>query len=169
MTLSDNPAASGAESIGQRLNGRDDHHCFGCGQLNPYGLKLSFYPLATGEEGVWTPWTPARVHEGFTGIVHGGIITTVLDEVMAWALYQRQIWAVTGRINVSFRRPVEVGVPLRAIGRVMADRGRLLDLAGELRRVDDGQLLASATATFARVPDDQAKEWEDRYVAANEA
>lgn len=165
MTVSDNQAGGGA-SIGQRLNGRDDHHCFGCGQLNPYGLKLSFFPLPTEEgEGVWTPWTPRRVHEGFTGIVHGGIITTVLDEVMAWALYQRQIWAVTGRINVSFRRPVEVGVPMRAIGRVVHDRGRLLDLSGELRRTDTDELLASATATFVRVPADQAKEWEDRYVA----
>ncbi len=79
---------------GSPLAVRDDHYCFGCGQMNPYGLHLHFYVNEDGD-GVSAPWTPAREHEGFTGISPGGIITTVLDEVMGWALYQRDIWAVT--------------------------------------------------------------------------
>jgi acyl-coenzyme A thioesterase PaaI-like protein len=153
----------GVEDIGSRLSVRDDHHCFGCGRLNPWGLKLSFYE-GPEESELWAPWTPVREHEGYDGIAHGGIITTVLDEVMAWTAYRRQIWAVTGRIAVSFRRPVEIGVPTRAIGRIVADRGRILELAGELRRESDGALLAEATGTFVRVPEEKAQGWQRRYV-----
>jgi acyl-coenzyme A thioesterase PaaI-like protein len=147
---------------GSPLAVRDDHYCFGCGQLNPYGLHLHFYANEDGD-GVSAPWTPAREHEGFTGITHGGIITTVLDEVMGWALYQKDIWAVTGRLNVSFRKPVEIGVPTVAIARIVADSGRKLDLTAEVRRESDGLLLAEATAIFVRVNEERAAEWKDRY------
>ena len=149
------------------INARDDHYCFGCGRLNPWGLKLSFYANPDGS-GIWAPWTPIQEHEGYEGIVHGGIVTTVLDEVMAWAGYHRGIWAVTGRISVGFRRPVEIGVPTRASGRVVADRRRIIELAGELRRERDDVLLADATGTFVRVPEEQAQEWKRRYVGAND-
>ena len=148
--------------VGQLMNVRDDHHCFGCGRLNPHGLRLTFYQ---GENGsLWTPWTPDQKHEGYTGIAHGGVITAVLDEVMAWTVYSKQIWAVTGKINVTFRKPVVMGVPSRAIGRIVADRGRVLEMAAKLHRTEDDLLLAEATATFIRVPEDQATAWRERYL-----
>jgi acyl-coenzyme A thioesterase PaaI-like protein len=150
--------------VGQLLNVRDDHHCFGCGRLNPHGLQLTFYH---GEDGsLWAPWTPDQKHEGYTGIAHGGVITAVLDEVMAWTVYAKQIWAVTGKINVTFRKPVEMNVPTRAIGRIVADRGRVLEMAAEMRRDEDNLLLAKATATFIRVPEEQAAAWRERYLGA---
>lgn len=139
----------------------DDHHCFGCGRLNPHGLRLQFY---LADDGVAAPFTPEQRHEGYTGVVHGGIVTTVLDEVMAWALYARGIWAVTGDLRVRFRRPVEVGMPARATGRLVSEHGRLIEVAGELRRVSDEALLAEATGTFVRVPEDMARTWEERYL-----
>jgi acyl-coenzyme A thioesterase PaaI-like protein len=145
------------------INSADDHYCFGCGRLNPNGLHLHFYPLKD-ESGIWAPFTPLREQEGYMGMVHGGIISTILDEVMAWSLYRLDIWAVTGRLSISFKRPVEVGVPTRAIGRIIADRGRLIDVAGTLLRESDGVLLAEAQAVFARVPDRQAAAWRDRYL-----
>jgi acyl-coenzyme A thioesterase PaaI-like protein len=154
--------ASGAD---RRIQGRDDHYCFGCGALNPHGLHLVFYPREDNL-GVWSPWTPEQVHEGYTGIVHGGIISAVLDEVMAWSLYQRQIWAVTAKIEVAFRKPVEVGVPTRAFGQIDANRGRVIEMSAELRRAEDDILLASATATFIKVPDRQAREWQAKYLIA---
>ncbi len=147
--------------------GRGDHHCFGCGRLNPHGLHLVFAPLAA-ENGVAATFTPRTEHEGFFEVVHGGIITAVLDEAMGWAVFVRDIWAVTGKIAVTFRKPVAVGVPTRAIGRVVADRGRLLDVAAELRRGEDDALLADATATFVRVPASQAGVWRDRYLVGND-
>jgi acyl-coenzyme A thioesterase PaaI-like protein len=148
--------------VGLVINSRDDHYCFGCGRLNPHGLRLRFTVTVDGE-GVQAPFTPAREHEGFTELVHGGIISAALDEAMGWAVYVRNIWAVTGRLAVSFRRPVEVGVPTVVVGKVVSDRGRVVDTAAELRRADDGTVLASATATFVRVPEDQAEAWRQRY------
>ncbi len=157
------PEGTEAESLNTRIGVRADHHCFGCGRLNACGLQLSFYDdPETG--GVWAPWTPDRRHEGYDGIAHGGVITAVLDEVMAWTAYRHRIWAVTGKLTVTFRRPVEIGEPVRAAGRVVADRGRVLDLAGTIHRQRDGLLLAEATATFFRVPEDQARAWEARYI-----
>jgi acyl-coenzyme A thioesterase PaaI-like protein len=141
---------------------RDDHYCFGCGGLNPHGLHLRFFRNRDGN-GVWAPWTPAREHEGYTGIAHGGIITTVLDEVMGWALSSQEIWAMTARITVAFRKPVEIGVPTRAIARIDKDSGRKLDLVAEIRRESDDALLADATAIFVRVNPDRAAEWQARY------
>ncbi len=149
------------------INSADDHYCFGCGRLNPYGLHLHFYPL-DDETGIWAPFTPQREHEGYMGMVHGGIISTILDEVMAWSLYRRNAWAVTGRLSISFKRPVEIGVPARAIGRLVADRGRLLDVTGTLVREADGVVLAESQAVFARVPERQASAWRERYLPAGD-
>ena len=146
---------------------RYDHGCFGCGRLNPHGLHLVFATLSDGS-GVAAPFTPRTEHEGFVGVVHGGIVTAALDEAMGWAVFARDVWAVTGRLAVTFRKPVAVGVPTRAIGRVVADRGRLLDVAAELRRATDAALLAEATGTFVRVPERQAQVWRDRYLGTDD-
>jgi acyl-coenzyme A thioesterase PaaI-like protein len=99
-------------------------------------------------------------------MIHGGIIGTMLDEIMAWSLYHLQIWAVTATMSTRFRKPVEVGVPVRLVGRVIRDRGRVIEVAGEVRREADDVLLAEATATFMRVPESQATAWNERYLAA---
>jgi acyl-coenzyme A thioesterase PaaI-like protein len=145
------------------LNVQRDHGCFGCGRLNPHGLRLEFF-LAEDGEAVWTPFTPVAEHEGYAGVVHGGIVSAVLDEVMAWALYARGLWAVTGKIEVRFRWPLKVGVATRASGRVVGERGRFVTTSGEVRRQADGQVLAEATATFVRVPEEQAAAWRERYL-----
>ncbi len=153
------------EEVGLPLNLRpdvNDHNCFGCGKLNLHGLHLALLPDPQGD-GVITYFTPPLHAEGYTGMVHGGIISTILDEVMAWSLYRNGIWAVTAELTTRYRRPVEVGVPLVARGWVAQDRGRVLDLVGEIRREADNQLLAEGTARFMRVPESQAATWQQRY------
>ncbi len=142
---------------------RPDHGCFGCGALNPCGLHLVF---ERGDEGVRARFTPRPQDEGFFGVVHGGIVTTMLDEAMAWAAFGQGLWAVTGKLDVRFRKPVEVGVEVILSGRVVANRGRLVDAAGQIRRASDGAILAEATGLFVRVPESQAREWEPRYLVA---
>lgn len=144
----------------------NDHNCFGCGSLNAGGLHLHFYAQPDG--GVWAPVTPSQSFEGYGGMVHGGIISTMLDEIMAWSLYRHQIWAVTATMSTRFRKPVEVGVPVRLVGTLLEDRGRVLQVRGEVRRERDDVLLAEATATFMRVPDAQAAAWNERYLTVPE-
>jgi len=142
---------------------RPDHGCFGCGALNPCGLHLVF---ERDDEGVRARFTPRPQDEGFLGVVHGGIVSTMLDEAMAWAAFARGLWAVTGKLEVRFRQPVEVGVEVVLSGRVVADRGRLVDAAGQIRRAIDGELLAEGTSRFVRVPESRTQQWEARYLAA---
>lgn len=150
------------------LRALDDHNCFGCGSQNPIGLHLHFYRLAD-DDGAWAPWTPTKDYEGYNGMVHGGIICTLLDEIMAWSLYARSTWAVTAKMQTSFRKPVLIGDPVRLVGRVTRDRGRVLEIRGEIRRAEDNALLAEADSTFMRVPEAQAQEWNARYLATQEA
>ena len=146
-----------------QLKVRKDHHCFGCGRLNPHGLKLTFYADPDGT--VWSDWVPSREQEGYTGIAHGGLITTVLDEVMGWVLSYQEIWAVTGRLNVSFRKPVKIGRSTRARAWIVADYGRKIDVTADLRLIADDTLLAEGTGVFVRVPETVAEEWQSRYIA----
>jgi uncharacterized protein (TIGR00369 family) len=149
-------------TVGEKLAVREDHYCFGCGRENPHGLKLTFFSAEDG--GVWSDWTPTRVNEGYNGIAHGGIISTVLDEVMGWAVSHRKIWAVTGKIGVNFRKPVTIGEPTRAAARVVTELGRRIQVTADLRRASDGILLADAEAIFIRVPEERAKDWQARYI-----
>jgi acyl-coenzyme A thioesterase PaaI-like protein len=81
-----------------------DHNCFGCGNANPTGLRLRFRPY--GEDGVWANFTTTLNHEGYVGMTHGGIISTVMDEAMSWAVTHGGDLGVTARMSLTFRRPV---------------------------------------------------------------
>jgi excisionase family DNA binding protein/uncharacterized protein (TIGR00369 family) len=159
------PAAAVAGLYGDRsmpagrLNQVDDHFCFGCGRLNPAGLQLSF--VADGAE-VRAAFTPGRLSEGWAGATHGGILATLLDEVLAWTLFHHQIWAVTTRLAITYRRPAPIGAPLTASGRIVQDRGRLVEVAGEAREAG-GAVVAEATATFVRVSAEQRARLERIY------
>src|SRR5664279_4322539 len=89
------------------------HNCFACGELNEIGLHLKLN-LERGR--CWTELEIPRRFEGWEGIIHGGILCTILDEVMAWSLVAEDNWGVTARMSIQFRKPVGVGQALRADG-----------------------------------------------------
>ena len=83
---------------------KEDYYCFGCSPHNPIGLQLEFYET---EEGIEAIWEPKKYYEGYPGIIHGGIQSTMLDEVTAWTLYIKAKTAgVTSRLNVKYKKPV---------------------------------------------------------------
>jgi acyl-coenzyme A thioesterase PaaI-like protein len=127
---------------------RSDHACFGCGDDNPIELHLRF---SADGDGVRASFIPALDHQGFGGIVHGGIVSTVLDEAMAWATAHAGFWAMTGDIRVWFRRPLTIGESAVVMARVSGARGRLVTTVGELALASDGSSIATATATFVKV------------------
>jgi uncharacterized protein (TIGR00369 family) len=137
----------------------EPHNCFACGSLNERGLQLQ---LHLGEDRSWVELSlPARF-EGWVGIAHGGIVATLLDEVMAWALVAQDNWGVTARLAVDFRRPVPVGQPIRAEGWIVRARRRLVDTAGQV--VDaDGTVLASAQALYLAADETRKRELQARY------
>jgi uncharacterized protein (TIGR00369 family) len=145
------------------INSGVDHHCFGCGNLNPIGLQLRFRELAAG--GVWAQFTPLREHEGYLGLTHGGILSSVLDEAMSWAITAEGGIGVTARMTVSFRRPARVGSPLRVTAQVTQRRSRLVDVVARLVENETDEIIAEAEGRFMRVRPEQAAAWRDSYGA----
>jgi acyl-coenzyme A thioesterase PaaI-like protein len=144
---------------------RSDHACFGCGDDNPIGLRLRF---AFSGEGVNASFIPGVDHQGFHHVVHGGIISTVLDEAMAWATAYAGVWAVTGEMSVRFRQPLHVDERTMLTARVVATRGRLVTTAAELVRERDRSLIATASATFLCIDADTEAAWRARYLRESE-
>ena len=141
------------------VNTSTDHGCFGCGEQNPIGLRLKFHRV---DGAVQAAFTQEKIHEGYAQMTHGGIVATLLDEAMSWAVIDRGHLAVTARMDVQFRRPVPIGEPLIVTARVERDRKRLVEAAGELR-TQAGDLLASANGVFMRVSQEQQQAWEAIY------
>jgi acyl-coenzyme A thioesterase PaaI-like protein len=127
----------------------DDGMCFCCGVRNPIGLKLTFQTLP-GER-LRTEWTPRQEHQGFQDIVHGGLVSSVLDEVMIRLLYARGIRAVTAELKSRFLRPVRVGRRYRFESRVVEDKGRTVKVEAEGFDAETEERVAAGSATCVRV------------------
>ncbi|MDD4876242.1 MAG: PaaI family thioesterase [Dehalococcoidales bacterium] len=116
--------------------------CFGCGKDNPFSLKLDFQwdgRIAKAE------FIPAKLHEGWPGIVHGGIITTILDEAMSYATIFEGTNCVTAEIRVNFKRPVLVDEPLTINSSVTKKTRKIVETEACILSAD-GTLLAEGTA-----------------------
>ncbi len=144
---------------------RSDHRCFGCGAQNPIGLHLKF---VADEVGVRAPFKPTIVHQGYENVVHGGIVSSVLDEAMAWATAAAGYWAVTGEIRVRFKRPLQVAEPSTVMARVTGARGRLISTDARLLSDLDGAEIAFGSATFMRVDSVTEEAWKARYVSSDQ-
>ncbi len=146
-----------------RIAGRrvmlEPHNCFACGTLNAHGLHLA---LHAGDDRCWTDLTLDNRFEGWEGIAHGGIVCTILDEVMAWALVDHDLWGVTARMSVEFKKPVPIGSPIHGEGRVLEVRRRIVRAEGVITDVE-GQVLARAEAIFVGAPDARKAELKARY------
>jgi acyl-coenzyme A thioesterase PaaI-like protein len=136
------------------------HNCFACGTLNTSGLQLD---LHLGERRSWTALELDRRFEGWEGMAHGGIVSAILDEVMAWALVAEDNWGVTARLQVQFRRPVPIGRPIRAEGWITRTRRRVVDTEARLVDASDGTELATATATYLAADEARKNELRERY------
>jgi acyl-coenzyme A thioesterase PaaI-like protein len=136
------------------------HSCFACGELNAHGLHLV---LHVSGDTCWTELTLRPEFQGWEGIAHGGIVATVLDEVMAWALASADSWGYTARISIDYRRPVPVGARIRGEGRLIERRRRLLTTRGSLLDPATGEVYASAEGVYVAAPQARREELKARY------
>jgi len=130
------------------LSLRDDGMCFGCGPHNPIGLHLQFW---WEDDTYYTRYTPERVHQGWAGRTHGGILSLVLDEMLSRAALERHglDW-VTAEMTVRLRKPALVGRPLLVQARVDTVRSKLIATSAEVLDEETGIVLATATAKLMR-------------------
>lgn len=122
--------------------------CFACGPDNPIGLKIRFR-LDDGR--VTARFTPDKNHVGYENTIHGGIIYSALDDVMANVLYLQNIKAHTARCEIRYRQPLQVGQAVTLAGWIESRRRRLVILRGEARLATDETLVADAEASFMLV------------------
>lgn len=125
--------------------------CLVCGRENPHGLRLSLH-VDTDTGTVTTDYTPTPQHIGFEGIIHGGVLATVLDEAMVWAAtWAGKRFCVCGELTVRYRQSATVGAPLRVEAKVDAVRSRMIETSGSI--VDAaGNVFTTSTAKYVPVP-----------------
>jgi acyl-coenzyme A thioesterase PaaI-like protein len=139
--------------------------CFVCGEANSLGLNLR---LETDGRIVQTRFTPQHEHAGFKGTLHGGLIATVLDEVMVWACgVQTKRFAYCAELSVRFLRPAQPGRELLVLGELLRNRkDKLFETKGELRDAG-GLLLATALGKYIPVKEAAAKALAEDFVGGS--
>ncbi len=123
----------------------DDGRCFACGPLNPIGLHMRFQRSPDG--GATSEVVLGDQFQGWRGVAHGGIVTALLDEVMAHAAGFMGYRGVTAGLNARFKRPVPLGERLTVRARVQWVRRKVISLEAELLDAG-GELLASGDGKF---------------------
>ncbi len=128
-------------------------HCFVCGRENPYGLRLNFYETAPGE--VVVEYTVPEQFQGYPGVVHGGVVAAMLDEVTGRVHMggDPPRYMFTARLDVRYHKNVPVGKPLRIVGYAGKSKERTATASGKIFG-PEGELLAEAEALLVNVPDE---------------
>ena len=151
LELSGNDAESAA------LNDRSDYQqCFVCGAQNAAGLRVQFRREA---ERVVADFLPEEVFQGFPGVVHGGILASLLDEALSRTALLYGEWVMTGRLEVRFRQPAPVGQWLRISAEIEQRRARMVTARGTIvMAADPAVVFAEARGTFLPYPEELRKE-----------
>jgi acyl-coenzyme A thioesterase PaaI-like protein len=129
--------------LGPELSISASDLCFGCGEKNPCGLKLKF---DWDGKSARSQFTPTELHQGWQGIIHGGILTSLLDEAMAYAACFAEVGGVTAVMETKFRRPVAIGEPLDITAWISKKSRRFVETEAKLT-LADGTVVAEAKAT----------------------
>jgi uncharacterized protein (TIGR00369 family) len=112
---------------------RDNERCYVCGKKNPVGLKIDF-KINAETRSISGSFTPSRDHQGYEGIVHGGILSSLLDEAMAKLAYSLGVPAVTAELTVKFKTPAAPGEGLSIFGRITEETNRLILAEAKIER-----------------------------------
>jgi len=123
-------------------------NCFVCGKNNPNGLHLSF-EVNKEKQTLKTTFVASPTYQGWDGIVHGGILSTLLDEAMANLVYELGYQAVTASIEIRFKKPAPILEPLLLYGEVTEVSKRLIRAKAHIAQ-EDGAILATGTSTFMK-------------------
>ena len=150
----------------QKLQG---HHCFACGTDNPIGLNMQFYRVG---DMVCSDIVLERNHEGWENMAHGGIISTLLDEVMSWTVMVfKRTFLVTRKMDVKYIKPVPLGTPLTARGKILHDteppkitvRGEIVDAEKRLLVRSNGEFIMLPQEKLTSVSKDLKEEMMDMF------
>ena len=123
----------------------EGNNCFVCGSGNPTGLGVEF---RLDGEVCRAEFTPGETHTGYDRVTHGGIVFSLLDDVMANWLWLQGTQCFTARADIRYRSELPIGTPVRLEGRCLKRKGRLAQMEGKVIRVEDDFVVAEATGSF---------------------
>ncbi len=121
------------------------NRCFVCGPGNPIGLHVRF--RLEGDVCL-AEFTPGEEHVGYDKVAHGGIIFSLLDDVMANWIWLQGEQCFTARADVRYRAQLPVGTPVRLEGRCLKRKGRLAMMEGKVIRTDTEEVVAESSGSF---------------------
>ena len=121
------------------------NRCFVCGPGNPIGLKVKF---RLEDDVCVAEFTPGSEHVGYDKVAHGGIIFSLLDDVMANWLWLQGTQCFTAKADVRYRSQLPIGTTVRLEGRCQKRKGRLAVMEGKVTRLDTGEVVAEASGSF---------------------
>ncbi len=118
--------------------------CFVCGDKNPIGLGVKFYER---DGGATAEFVPKEVLEGYKGLLHGGILSSLLDEVMIKAVLVKNIYCVTAELAVRYKKPIEISDKLMLFGYIEKKNGRVFTTRGWAKN-RNGEVAAEAQGKY---------------------
>ena len=120
------------------------HLCFGCGKDNPIGFKLQF----TNNDGVIKgEFIPGEFHQGWPGIIHGGVLFTLLDEASGYAIHNSQLKCVTAKSEIKFNQLATVDEPIQITAQITKNNLRLVETEATLS-LRDGTVIAQSQSLW---------------------
>lgn len=125
-----------------------DGYCFACGDKNPHGLKMKFQ-IDREKQAIHTIFTVEPTYQGWDGVVHGGIISTLLDETMANLVYHLGFNAIAASLEVRFKQPAPILEPLLIQGEITEVHKKLVRAKASVAK-EDGTVLATGISSFVR-------------------
>jgi acyl-coenzyme A thioesterase PaaI-like protein len=128
----------------------DNDYCFACGSKNPLGLNLMFHLHDDGA--CTTEFTASPHHQGFRDVLHGGLVATIADDLMNNHLFRMYgVSTATAELSTRFKKPTPLGVPLVFTSRRVQTKGRVHEMACEVRVKDDETVLAICKGRFIEI------------------
>ena len=125
------------------------NRCFVCGPGNPIGLNVRF---RIEDDVCRAEFTPDSRHTGYRDVTHGGIVFSLLDDVMANWLWLQGIKSFTARADIRYRAELPIGTAVRLEGRCVKRKGRLAQMQGKVIVQADDAVVAEATGSFMIEP-----------------
>ena len=132
-----------------------DNYCFVCGQDNPQGLKIAV-TYDAGDLAAETELSLPREYQGWVEVIHGGILATLLDEMMAHAVWHFAGPGLTLSMEVRFHNPLKPGEPIKVRGVLNTHNGKRCQATGEIIRLADGKKIASGQSRILLLEADKS-------------
>ena len=133
---------------------KSSHSCFVCCIDNGSGLHAEFFQLDNNE--LMAVFTPREEHQSYPGRTHGGVSAAMLDETIGRAItaFEPEVWGGTVELKLRYKKPVPLGVELKAIGRGTSNNRRIFEGSGEIL-LPDGTVAVTAEGRYMKLPIDK--------------